>query len=395
MKLDNFINRPVLSTVISIFIVIFGLLGLMSLPIEQYPDIAPPTVRVTTTYTGANAQTVLNSVIAPLEEQINGAENMEYMTSSASNNGSATIEVYFKQGTDPDIAAVDVQNRVSKAASFLPSEVNQVGVITQKRQTSMLMVIGMYDPSDQYTTQFIDNYMSINILPQIKRVSGVGEAMAFGSDYSMRIWLKPDVMAQYGLIPSDISAALAEQNIEAAPGQFGEQGDQSFQYTLKYKGRLSEPKEFEDIILRASSNGDILRLGDVATVELGRLTYGFQNLNDGHIGSSAIIYQSAGSNATAVIESVEKLMDQARKDLPKGMVLMTTMSVNDFLFASIAEVIKTLIEAFVLVFLVVFIFLQDFRSTLLPMIALPVAIIGTFFLLYIFGFTINLLTLSA
>ena len=395
MKLDNFINRPVLSTVISIFIVIFGLLGLMSLPIEQYPDIAPPTVRVTTTYTGANAQTVLNSVIAPLEEQINGAENMEYMTSSASNNGSATIEVYFKQGTDPDIAAVDVQNRVSKAASFLPSEVNQVGVITQKRQTSMLMVIGMYDPSDQYTTQFIDNYMSINILPQIKRVSGVGEAMAFGSDYSMRIWLKPDVMAQYGLMPSDISAALAEQNIEAAPGQFGEQGDQSFQYTLKYKGRLSEPKEFEDIILRASSNGDILRLGDVATVELGRLTYGFQNLNDGHIGSSAIIYQSAGSNATAVIESVEKLMDQARKDLPKGMVLMTTMSVNDFLFASIAEVIKTLIEAFVLVFLVVFIFLQDFRSTLIPMIAIPVALIGTFFLLYIFGFTINLLTLSA
>ena len=395
MKLDNFINRPVLSTVISIFIVIFGLLGLMSLPIEQYPDIAPPTVRVTTTYTGANAQTVLNSVIAPLEEQINGAENMEYMTSSASNNGSATIEVYFKQGTDPDIAAVDVQNRVSKAASFLPSEVNQVGVITQKRQTSMLMVIGMYDPSDQYTTQFIDNYMSINILPQIKRVSGVGEAMAFGSDYSMRIWLKPDVMAQYGLMPSDISAALAEQNIEAAPGQFGEQGDQSFQYTLKYKGRLSEPKEFEDIILRASSNGDILRLGDVATVELGRLTYGFQNLNDGHIGSSAIIYQSAGSNATAVIESVEKLMDQARKDLPKGMVLMTTMSVNDFLFASIAEVIKTIIEAFVLVFLVVFIFLQDFRSTLIPMIAIPVALIGTFFLLYIFGFTINLLTLSA
>ena len=395
MKLDNFINRPVLSTVISIFIVIFGLLGLMSLPIEQYPDIAPPTVRVTTTYTGANAQTVLNSVIAPLEEQINGAENMEYMTSSASNNGSATIEVYFKQGTDPVIAAVDVQNRVSKAASFLPSEVNQVGVITQKRQTSMLMVIGMYDPSDQYTTQFIDNYMSINILPQIKRVSGVGEAMAFGSDYSMRIWLKPDVMAQYGLMPSDISAALAEQNIEAAPGQFGEQGDQSFQYTLKYKGRLSEPKEFEDIILRASSNGDILRLGDVATVELGRLTYGFQNLNDGHIGSSAIIYQSAGSNATAVIESVEKLMDQARKDLPKGMVLMTTMSVNDFLFASIAEVIKTLIEAFVLVFLVVFIFLQDFRSTLIPMIAIPVALIGTFFLLYIFGFTINLLTLSA
>ena len=395
MKLDNFINRPVLSTVISIFIVIFGLLGLVSLPIEQYPDIAPPTVRVSTTYTGANAQTVLNSVIAPIEEQINGAENMEYMNSSASNNGSASIEVHFKQGTDPDMAAVDVQNRVAKAAAFLPSEVNQVGVITQKRQSSMLMVIGMYDPNDQYTTQFIDNYMSINILPQIKRVSGVGDAMAFGADYSMRIWLKPDIMAQYGLMPSDISAALAEQNIEAAPGQFGEQGDQSFQYVLRYKGRLSEPKEFEDIILRASNDGEILRLGDVAKVELGRLTYGFQNLNNGHLGSSAIIFQSAGSNATAVIEEIEKLMDEARKDLPPGMVLETTMSVNDFLFASIDEVLKTLIEAFILVFLVVFIFLQDIRSTIIPMIAIPVALIGTFFLLKLFGFTINLLTLSA
>ncbi|MBD5203873.1 MAG: efflux RND transporter permease subunit [Bacteroidales bacterium] len=395
MKLDNFINRPVLSTVISIFIVIFGLLGLMSLPIEQYPDIAPPTVRVTTTYTGANAQTVLNSVIAPIEEQINGAENMDYMVSSATNNGAATIEVHFKQGMDPDMAAVDVQNRVAKAASFLPTEVNQVGVITQKRQTSMLMVIGMYDPNDRYTTQFIDNYMNINILPQIKRVSGVGEAMAFGADYSMRIWLKPDVMAQYKLMPSDITAALAEQNIEAAPGQFGEQGNQSFQYVLRYKGRLSEAQEFEDIILRAQPNGELLRLGDVADVELGRLSYGFQNLNNGHLGSSAIIFQSAGSNATAVIESVEKLMDQARKELPAGMVLQTTMSVNDFLFASIHEVVKTLIEAFVLVFLVVFIFLQDFRSTLIPMIAIPVALIGTFFLLYIFGFTINLLTLSA
>lgn len=395
MKLDNFINRPVLSTVISIFIVIFGILGLMSLPIEQYPDIAPPTVRVSTTYTGANAQTVLNAVIAPLEEQINGAENMDYMTSSASNNGSASIEVHFKQGTDPDIAAVDVQNRVAKAASFLPSEVNQVGVITQKRQTSMLMVIGLYDPADRYTVQFIDNYMNINVLPQIKRVSGVGEAMSFGADYSMRIWLKPDIMAQYKLMPSDISAALAEQNIEAAPGQFGEQGNQSFQYVLRYKGRLTDEKEFEDIILRASSDGEILRLGDVADVELGRLTYSFQNKLNGHYGSSAIIFQSAGSNATEVIENIEKYLDTARKDLPKGMQLVTTMSVNDFLFASMAEVVKTLLEAFVLVFLVVFIFLQDIRSTIIPMIAIPVALIGTFFLLNIFGFTLNLLTLSA
>lgn len=395
MKLDRFINRPVLSTVISIFIVIFGILGLFSIPIEQYPDIAPPTVRVSTTYTGASAETVMNSVLAPLEEQINGAENMDYMMSSASNNGSASIQVYFKQGTDPDMAAVDVQNRVAKAASFLPSEVNQVGVITQKRQTSMLMVIGMFDPEDRYSNQFIDNYMAINILPQIKRVSGVGEAMAFGADYSMRIWLKPEKMAQYKLMPSDISAALAEQNIEAAPGQFGEQGDQSFQYVLRYKGRLSDSKEFEDIILRASSDGEILKLKDVADVELGRLSYGFANLNNGHIGSSAIVFQSAGSNATEVISNIEKLLDEARKSLPAGMVLVTTMSVNDFLFASIHEVIKTLIEAFILVFLVVFIFLQDFRSTLIPMIAIPVALIGTFFLLYIFGFTLNLLTLSA
>ncbi len=395
MKLDGFINRPVLSTVISIFIVIFGLLGLVSLPIEQYPDIAPPTIQVSTTYTGANAQTVLNSVIAPLEEQINGAENMDYMVSTAANNGTATINVYFKQGMDPDMAAVDVQNRVAKAAAFLPTEVNQVGVITQKRQTSMLMVLGMYDPEDKYTTQFIDNYMSINIIPLIKRVPGVGEAMAFGSDYSMRIWLKPDVMAQYNLMPSDVTAALAEQNVEAAPGQFGEQGNQTFQYVLKYKGRLTEPSEFEDILLKASPTGEILRLKDVADVELGRLTYGFQNLNDGHIGSSAIVFQSAGSNATAVIEEIDKLIDDARKSLPAGMVIETTMSVNDFLFASIHEVVKTLIEAFVLVFIVVFIFLQDFRSTLIPMIAIPVALIGTFFLLYIFGFTLNLLTLSA
>lgn len=269
MKLDNFINRPVLSTVISVFIVILGLLGLIGLPIEQYPDIAPPTIRVSTTYTGADAQTVLNSVIAPIEEQINGAENMDYMTSQATNNGAAEITVYFKQGMDPDMAAVDVQNRVAKAASFLPSEVNQVGVITQKRQTSMLMVVSLVDETDTYDAEFLDNYMAINIIPQIKRVSGVGDAMSFGADYSMRIWLKPEVMAQYNLMPGDVTAALAEQNIEAAPGQFGEQGDQSFQYVMRYKGRLEDAKEFEDIIIRATSDGQILRLGDVAKVELG------------------------------------------------------------------------------------------------------------------------------
>lgn len=395
MNLSTFIKRPVLSTVISIFIVIFGLLGLVSLPIEQYPDIAPPTIMVSTTYTGANAQSVLNSVIAPLEEQINGAENMDYMYSSASNNGSATIQVYFKPGMDPDMAAVDVQNRVAKAASFLPSEVNQVGVITQKRQSSMLMVFNIYDTTGKYSENFIENYLAINIIPVIKRISGVGDASVMGADYSMRIWLKPDVMAQYGLMPTDVSAALAEQNIEAAPGQFGENGNQSFQYVMRYKGRLQDETEFGDIIIRASNDGDILRLKDVADIELGRLSYGFHSTTNGHLGCAAIIYQSAGSNATEVVNEIQKELDKFQKETPEGLKIITTTSVNDFLFASIHEVVKTLIEAFVLVFLVVFIFLQDFRSTLIPIIAIPVALIGTFFLMYIFGFSLNLLTLSA
>ena len=390
MNLSLFIKRPVLSTVISIFIVIFGILGLIGLPIEQYPNIAPPTIRVSTTYTGANAQSVINSVIAPIEEQINGAENMDYMLSTATNNGSADISVYFKPGTDPDMAAVDVQNRVAKATSFLPSEVNQVGVITQKRQSSMLLVINLYSDKDQYSQEFLENYMSINIVPVLKRVYGVGDAMVMGADYSMRIWLKPDVMAQYGLMPGDISAALAEQNIEAAPGQFGEQGNQSFQYVMRYKGRLQKESEFEDIVIRATNDGQILRLKDVAEVELGRLTYGFSNKSNGHLGCSALIFQSAGSNATAVINNIMKELDKFQKEAPEGIVISTSLNVNEFLFASIHEVIKTLIEAFILVFLVVFIFLQDFRSTLIPMIAIPVALIGTFFLMYIFEFSINL-----
>lgn len=395
MKLSTFINRPVLSTVISIFIVILGILGLLDLPIEQYPNIAPPTIQVSTSYTGANAQSVLNSVIVPLEEQINGAQDMDYMYSQAANNGSATINVVFKQGKDPDMAAVDVQNRVAKAASFLPSEVNQVGVITQKRQSSMLVVFNLYSESDQYTREYIENYMAINVVPSIKRISGVGEAMVMGSDYSMRIWLKPDVMAQHNLIPSDISAALAEQNIEAAPGQFGEQGKQSFQYVMKYKGRLTNEKEFDDIIIKATPDGQILRLKDVADVELGRLSYGFSSLTNGHIGCAAMVFQSPGSNATDVINQVLAKIDQFQKEAPKGLQFKVVMNVNEFLFASMHEVIKTLIEAFILVFLVVFIFLQDFRSTLIPMIAIPVALIGTFALLLLFGFSINLLTLSA
>ena len=395
MKLSTFINRPVLSTVISIFIVLLGILGLMALPIEQYPNIAPPTISVSTNYTGANAQAVLNSVIAPLEEQINGAENMDYMYSTAANNGSAQIQVYFKAGTDPDMAAVDVQNRVAKAASFLPSEVNQVGVITQKRQSSMLMVFNVYADSGNYSEEFVENYAAINIIPVIKRVPGVGEAMVMGADYSMRIWLKPEAMAQYGLMPGDITAALAEQNIEAAPGQFGENGNQSFQYVMRYKGRLTDEKEFGDIIIRATPEGEILRLSDVADVELGRLSYGFHSTTNGKIGVAAMIMQAPGSNATQVVNDIQAELDKFQKDAPEGIKIITTMDVNQFLFASIHEVIKTLIEAFLLVFLVVFIFLQDFRSTLIPMIAIPVALIGTFFLMYIFGFSLNLLTLSA
>ena len=395
MKLDRFINRPVLSTVISIVVVILGILGLVSLPVSQYPDIAPPTIRVTTTYTGANAQTILNSVIAPLEEQINGVEDMMYMSSTATNTGEASIEVYFKQGTDPDMAAVNVQNRVAKAQGFLPAEVTQVGVITQKRQSSMLLGFSFYSSDDKYDNEFLENYMNINIIPEIKRIQGVGDAMMMGTDYSMRIWLKPDVMAQYKLMPSDVSVALAEQNIEAAPGQFGERGNQSFQYVMKYKGRLQTQEEFENIVIRATSDGEILRLKDIATVELGRLTYGFQNNVNGHPGVTAIIFQTAGSNATTIIQDIQEYLKKVEPTLPPGVKVVELLNANDFLFASIHEVLKTLLEAFVLVFLVVYIFLQDFRSTLIPAIAIPVALIGTFFCLYLIGFSVNLLTLCA
>lgn len=395
MKLDRFINRPVLSTVISVVIVILGLLGLVSLPVTQYPDIAPPTVRVNTSYQGANAQAVLNSVIAPLEEQINGVENMMYMTSTATNTGDASIEVYFKQGTDPDMAAVNVQNRVSKALGLLPSEVTQVGVTAEKRQTSMLLGFAFFSPDDRYDIKFLENYANINIIPEVKRIPGVGDAMVMGSDYSMRIWLKPDVMAQYGLMPTDIVAALAEQNIEAAPGQFGEEGDQSFQYIMRYKGRLQTEEEFGDIVVRAASDGEVLRLKDIANIELGRLTYGFSNHVNGHEGVTSMIFQTAGSNATQIINDIKSYLERIKPTLPPGMDYVILLDTNDFLFASIHEVIKTLIEAFILVFLVVYIFLQDFRSTLIPAIAIPVALVGTFFVLYLIGFSVNLLTLSA
>ncbi len=395
MKLDTFINRPVLSTVISIFIVLLGLIGLTSLPVTQYPDIAPPTISVSTTYSGANAAAVLNSVIAPLEEAINGAEGMTYMESTATNTGSATINVHFRQGFDPDMAAVDVQNRVSAASKLLPAEVNQVGLTTRKRQTSMLLGVALVDTAGLYTTEFLDNYAKINIIPELQRVEGVGDVMAFGADYSMRIWLKPEVMAQYHLMPEDVSAALAEQNIEAAPGAFGEQGNQSFQYIMRYRGRLTTPEEFGDIVVRTGANGEVLYLKDVADIEMGRVTYGFSNRANGDLSTMSIVFQTPGSNATRIINDCLKVVDKIREDAPEGCEITVPMNNNDFLYASISTVIHTLIEAFILVFFVVYVFLQDFRSTLIPSIAIPVALVGTFFVMNLIGFSINLITLSA
>jgi len=391
-----FIQRPVLSTVISVIIVILGVLGLTSLPIAQYPDIAPPTVNVSASYTGANADVVLKSIIIPLEEQINGVENMTYMTSTATNDGSASIKIFFKVGTDPDLAAVNVQNRVSRATSLLPSEVTQAGVTVTKSQSSNLLIFALYSEDKAYDQTFLQNYAKINLVPAIQRVTGVGDATVFGSkDYSMRIWLKPELMQQYGLIPSDISAALAEQNIEAAPGKFGENGDQAFQYVIKYKGRLTQPQEFENIIIKSVGQGQILRLKDVAKVELGALTYTATINMNGRESVGMAISQTPGSNARDVINNSKKIIEEASKTFPKGVKFTYLVDVNENLDASIEKVIHTLIEAFILVFIVVFIFLQDFRSTLVPAIAVPVAIVGTFFFLNLFGFTINLLTLFA
>ena len=394
--LKVFIERPVLSTVISVIIVLLGLLGLNSLPISQYPDIAPPTVQVSASYQGANAEVVLSSVVVPLEEQINGVEDMTYMTSSAGNDGSANITVNFKLGTNPDLAAVNVQNRVTRATSLLPQEVVRAGVTTVKRQSSNLVIFSLYSDVPAYDQTFLQNYAMINLIPEIKRISGVGDATVFGQmDYSMRIWLKPDVMASYGLVPSDISAALAEQNVEAAPGQFGEQGSQSFQYVIKYKGRLKSEAEFGDIVIRSGGNGQLLRLKDIARIELGALSYSSTTKTNGKASIGVAIAQTAGSNAKEVIQGTLQVLDDASKSFPAGVHYVNLINVNDFLDASIEKVIHTLIEAFILVFIVVFVFLQDLRSTLIPAIAVPVAIIGTFFFLSVFGFTINLLTLFA
>ncbi len=395
MKGNIFIKRPVMALSISILILIVGFISLGTLPVEQYPDIAPPTVRVEATYTGANAEAVMNSVIMPLEESINGVENMIYITSTATNSGSAEILVYFKQGTDPDMAAVNVQNRVSKAQGLLPSEVTKIGVSTTKRQNSFLQIDGLISPDKRYDETFLANYLDINVIPAIKRIQGVGDAQLLGDTYSMRIWMKPELMAQYGLVPSDVTAVLGEQNIEAPTGSLGENSDHVFQYTMKYKGRLKSTEEFENIVIRSQADGSVLRLKDIAEVELGRLSYGFHGEVDGVPGVIFMVYQVAGANATAVNQEISELLDDMSKELPTGTEFVQMMSVNDFLFASIHNVVETLVIAIILVVLVVYFFLQDFKSTLIPSISIIVSLIGTFACLQIAGFSINILTLFA
>ncbi len=391
-----FIERPVLSTVISIIIVILGILGLISLPVAQYPEIAPPTVQVTANYPGASADVVMKSIIIPLEEQINGVENMTYMTSSAGNDGSASITVYFKQGTNPDIASVNVQNLAARANSLLPSEVTKNGVIVQKTQSSNILFMALVSKSKNFDQKFLQNYANINILPQIKRISGVGDAQIHGSyTYSMRIWLKPDVMATYGVTPADVYAILAEQNVEAAPGSLGENSGQTFEYTLKYTGRLVSTEQFQNMVLKSLPNGDVLKLKDVANVEVGSESYMVTSTVNDNPAVVLSVAQTAGSNAQEIIDEVEKTLNEAKKIFPPGLEIVYLMNANDFLNASIEKVIHTLIEAFILVFIVVLVFLQDLRSTLIPAISVIVAIIGTFFFLLLFGFTINLLTLFA
>lgn len=395
MTLRTFIERPVLSAVISISIVVVGVIGLLNLPVEQYPDIAPPTIQVSTTYFGASAETLQKSVIAPLEEAINGVEDMTYITSTASNAGTVSITVYFKQGTDPDMAAVNVQNRVSKATGQLPAEVTQVGVTTTKRQNSMLQIFSLYSPDGTYDENFLGNYISINLKPEILRISGVGELQIMGGDYSMRVWMKPDVMAQYKLTPTDVTAALGEQNIESATGSMGENSNEARQYTMKYKGRLMTPEEFGEIVIRSTAGGEVLKLKDIADVELGKESYAYIGQVNGKPGISCMVFQTAGSNATQVNNQINAFLEEAEKNLPKGVEVVQLMSSNDFLYASIHEVVKTLLEAILLVILIVYVFLQDIRSTLIPLVGVIVSLIGTFAFMSIAGFSINLITLFA
>ena len=395
MKLRTFIDRPILACVISVLILMLGLICLFNLPMEQYPDIAPPTVMVSTSYTGANAETVQKSVIVPLEEAINGVENMTYMTSTSTNNGSGSITVYFKQGTDPDMATINTKNRVSEAEGLLPAEVTKVGVTVEKRQNSTLKILTLYSPDNSYDQTFINNYFKINIEPRLSRITGVGNVNVMGGDYAMRIWLNPQVMAQYSLVPDDVISALGDQNVEAATGTLGEDSENTYQYTLKYRGRYETSEEFGNIVIKSLANGEVLRLKDIAKVELGAQSYAYNSEINGHPGATCMVSQTAGSNANEIIQEIDKLTEEISKELPKGLVLSDLMSTKDFLDASIHEVVKTLIEAILLVILVVYVFLQSVRSTIIPAVSIIVSLIGTFAFLYLAGFSLNLLTLFA
>ena len=395
MNLRFFIDRPVFSGVISVVIVLLGVIAMFSLPVEQYPDIAPPTINVWASYPGANAETVQKAVIVPLEEAINGVEDMTYMTSTASNTGDASINIYFKQGANADMAAVNVQNRVNAALSQLPAEATKTGVTTEKQQNAELLTFALYSPDDRFDQTFLNNYVKINVEPRLKRISGVGKAQLFGSNYSMRLWLRPDKMAQYGLIPDDISTVLARQNIEAATGSFGANHPTANEYTMKYRGRHQTPEEFGEIVLLSKPDGTLLRLKDIADIELGSESYAYKGYTNGHPGVSTMIFQTAGSNATQVVNDVNALLDELQAELPKGIAIAHLQSVNDFLYASMKEVVKTLFEAILLVILVVYVFLQDIRSTLIPTVSILVALVGTFGFLAFAGFSINLLTLFA
>ncbi len=394
--IKTFIDRPVLSSVISIFIVFIGILGITALPITQYPDIAPPTIQISANYPGANAETVLESVIIPIEEQVNGVEGMTYITSTADNNGGASISVFFQQGVDPDIAAVNVQNRVARATPLLPTEVTRSGVVTQKQQTSALMFLAFYSTNKEYDNVYIQNYLDINVIPAIKRINGVGDASIFGAQtYAMRIWLDPQKLATFQLVPGDVIAAINEQSQQAAPGQIGENSKEAFQYVIKYSGKYNEVQQYRDIILKSGTNGQLLKLGDVAEIELSGLSSAIVAESSGYPALPIGIYQTPGSNAQTIIKEIHALLEKSKASYPDGIEYIVNYDTNEFLTASIESVLHTLVEAFLLVFLVVFVFLQDFRSTLIPAIAVPVSIIGTFFFLNVFGFSINLLTLFA
>jgi len=395
MNIKNFINRPIMAVMLSVVIVIIGIIGLLNLPLEQYPDIAPPTVKVSATYVGANAETVMKSVVTPLEASINGVENMQYMTSTAANNGTCTITIYFKQGSDPNMAVVNVQNRVASAQGLLPAEVTKSGVTVRKTQNSNLKFITLYSPDGRYDSKTLTNYMKINIEPRLSRIAGVGEVNVFGADYALRIWLDPAKMHAFGLVPSDIDNALAAQNLESPIGALAAESDNTFQYVLKYRGRYNDASEFRNIVVKASPEGGTLRLGDVARVELGTVDYNLKSTTLGKPGASASITQTAGTNANDIVKQIDQVEDDVRQSLPAGMVLEDQTSVMDFLNASMRNVTETLIIALVLVVIVVFVFLHDWRSMVIPTIAILVSLIGTFAFMYAVGFSLNLLTLFA